>query len=86
MQVFVHATICPDPCKRGLSTKSVTPVQIIHRNSGLGLTERQKEIFKDNDVTPKEDEKFVQKLRMRKIGFKKDLPANSQLRIVFSEL
>ena len=30
--------------------------------------------------------KFVQKLRMRKNGFKKDLRALSQLRIVFSEL
>ena len=30
--------------------------------------------------------KFVQKLRMRKNGFKKDLWALSQLRIVFSEL
>ena len=34
----------------------------------------------------KEDEKFVQKLRMRKIGFKKDVSVNPQLRIVFSEL
>ena len=30
--------------------------------------------------------KFVQKIRMRKNGFKKDLQALSQLRIVFSEL
>ena len=30
--------------------------------------------------------KFVQKLRMRKDGFKKDLGALSRLRIVFSEL
>ena len=30
--------------------------------------------------------KFVQKLRMTKNGFKKDLRALSQLRIVFSEL
>lgn len=37
------------------------------------MTERQKEIFLDNDVTQKEDETFVQKLRMRKFGFKKDL-------------
>ena len=29
--------------------------------------------------------KFVQKLRIRKNGFKKDLRALSQLRIVFSE-
>ena len=33
------------------SAKSVTPVQITHRNSGLWLTERRKEIFKDNDIT-----------------------------------
>ena len=32
----------------------------------------------------KEDEKVAQKLRMRKIGFKKDLPVNPQFRIVFS--
>ena len=30
-------------CNAG--AKSVTPVQITHRNSGLWLTERQKEIF-----------------------------------------
>ena len=34
----------------------------------------------------KEDETFVQKLQMRKIGFKKDLLVDPQLRIVFSEL
>lgn len=43
------------------------------------MTERQKEIFLDNDVTQKEDETFVQKLRMRKFGFKKDLPVNGLL-------
>ena len=31
--------------KCNTSAKSVTPVQITHRNSGLRLTERQKEIF-----------------------------------------
>ena len=34
----------------------------------------------------KEDETFVQKLRMRKIGFKKDLPVNPQLRICFERV
>lgn len=43
------------------------------------MTERQKEIFLDNDVTQKEDETFVQKLRMRKFGFKKDLPVKGLL-------
>ena len=33
----------------------------------------------------KEDEKFVQKLQIRKIGFKKDLPVNPQLQIVFRD-
>ena len=31
--------------KCNISAKSVTPVQITHCNSGLLLTERQKEIF-----------------------------------------
>ena len=33
------------------SAKSVKPVQIANRNSRLWLTERQQEIFKDNDIT-----------------------------------
>jgi len=33
------------------SAKSVTPVQITHRNSGLWLAERQQEIFEANDIT-----------------------------------
>ena len=67
------------------SAKSVTPVQITH-SSGLWLTERQKEFSKTIDVMQKEDETFVQKLRMRKIGVKKDLAVNPQLRIVFTQL
>ena len=44
-------------CKKcNTGAKSVTPVQITHRNSGLWLTERQKEIFWDNDITYNDDE------------------------------
>ena len=49
------------------------------------MTERKQEIFRDNDVMQKEDKQFVQKLRMRNVGFEKDLLVNPQLRIVGSD-
>jgi len=65
-------------CNTG--AKSVTPVQITHRNSGLSLAERQKQIFQANDITKMMTKNlsgnFEKKFsRMRKNGFKKGLPA-----------
>ena len=51
-------------CNTG--AKSVTTVQITHRNSGLWLTERQKEISKTMRSRKMMTKRFVQKLQMRK--------------------
>ena len=68
------------------SAKSVTPVQITHRSSGLWLTERQKEIyFLRQGCHAKGGRKVCAEARI-KIGFKKDLPGNPQLRIVYNKL
>ena len=73
--------------KCNTSAKSVTPVQ-----SHLVILDydwlKDKRKFSKTMISRKiMTKKFVQKLRMRKKnGFKKDLRAPSQLRIVFSEL
>ena len=62
--------------KSNTGEKSITPVQITHRNSGLWLAERKYKIFKANGTTSKDGENFVRKLRkkfpqMRKMASRK---------------
>ena len=66
--------------KCNASAKSVTPVQITHRNSGLWFKERQWEILYASDLMQSNDKNFVHKLwkklsLMEKNGFKKHLLA-----------
>ena len=73
--------------KQNTSAKSVTPECKLHIVILDYDWPKDKRKFTKTMISRKMMTKnFVQKLRMRKNGFKKDLRALSQLRIVYSEL
>ena len=79
--------------KCNTSAKNVTPGQKVQHQCKLHIVILDYDWLKDKRKFSKTmisrkmmTKKFVQKLQMRKNGFKKDLRALSQLRIVFSEL